>query len=203
MQLIVKKNICLYGWNQQEWLNLIELEGEYDLKDFDVNKSNQNLSSFLPNYEAMNLSIDEYHENNKDSLTFDDSEFLSCTEEETPTQKPKKKSETDPYLLDYISVVSSSESESEFDCTKLLQSSSPISWSPQKIQCDKVQNLESVLENIHENHVEFQKIEQGRVYPMETVLEAVHNPSQAHTHARRTKKRHDYNIANKKGFSEK
>lgn len=196
-----KKNICLYGWNQQEWLNLIELEGEYDLKDF--NKSNQNLSSFLPNYEAMNLSIDEYHENNKDALTFDDSEFLSCTEEETPTQKPKKRSETDPYLLDYISVVTSSESESEFDCTKLLQSSSPISWSPQKIQCDKVQNLESVLENIHENHVEFQKIEQGRVYPMETVLEAVHNPSQAHTHARRTKKRHDYNIANKKGFSEK
>ena len=193
----------LYGWNQQEWLNIIEQEGEYDCDGFGVNKINQTLNSILPNYEAMNLSIDEYHEYNNASLTFDDSEFLSCAEEETPIQKRNKKSETDPFILDYISVVSSSsESESDLECTRLLQSS-PIDWSPQKIHCDKVQNLNSVLEDIHENHIEFQKIEEGRVHHMDRILEAVHDPSQAHTYARRTKKRHDYSIANKKGFSDK
>jgi hypothetical protein len=155
----------------------------------------------------MNLSIDEFHEQNIASLTFDDSEFLSCAEnddeEDTPIQK-RIKSETDPFLLDYIPVVSSSsDSEQELECTRVLNSSSPINWSPQRIRCDRVQDLDSVLEDLHKTHPEFGKPEEGRVYEMDAILEAVHNPSQTQSYARRPKKRHDYKLANSKGFSDK
>lgn len=189
-----------HAWIQQEWQDIL------DSDDFEmpvIKKEPENLSIHLPDFDAMNLSIDVYHEENNASLTFDDSEFLSCAEEEdTPVQK-RSKSETDPFFIDYIPVLSSSESEPELECTRILNTSSPINWSPQKVKCDKVQNLNSVLDVIHETHQELHKPEEGKVYNMDSILEAVHNPCQAHTMTRRTKKKHDYKKANYKGFSEK
>ena len=190
-----------HAWIEKDWFEI------YESDDFEVcyiksKLEPENLSNHLPDFDAMNLSIDVYHEENNASLTFDDSEFLSCAEEEdTPVQK-RTKSDTDPFLLDYIPILSSSESEPDLECTRVLQSSSPINWSPQKVKCDKVQNLNSVLDMLHETHQELKEPVVGKVYDMEPILEAVHNPCQAHSMTRRTKKKHDYKKANYKGFSE-
>ena len=136
--------------------------------------------------------MDDYYFHNIESLTFDDSEFVSFNESSTLIEGANRsKSETDPNFIDKIPVFDSSDSEIEGEKTqfdRLLESSSPILWSPQKIQCDKVQNLDQALLDLHQNCPELQKPEEGRVYQMDEILEAVNHPNQPRVSARSTRR---------------
>ena len=148
-----------------------------------------------------------------ESLTFEDSEFM--TPNVTGTI-PKFRSETDPNLIDYIPVIDNSDSDSstnEVFFDKILRCSSPIQWSPQRIECNKSQNLEKYLEELQQIHPQINKVEKGRVYEMDTIIAGIQShtpePEQAQVQSQeqarvstRLRKRHDYKQANKKGFSD-
>ena len=199
-----KISVEKYPWNQEEWRQILEEEDEFDVDiKLEISDLSTNLLKQLPNYDAMNLSIDDYFKENADSLTFDDTEFLSFNETGAISKTTfRSKSETDPNLLEKIPVVEESDSDIEFNenLEQTMITSSPIKWSPQKIKCDKVQNLDKVLESLNKNSPALQKPEEGRVYDMDEILSDIENHCEIRVSSRRTR-RHDYKQANSKGFS--
>ena len=197
-----KRSVEKYPWNQEEWMKILEEEDEFKLN---IKSEPSNVSSRLlkqlPSYEAMNLSLDDYFKENLDSLTFDDTEFLSFNETGAIQKTFRSQSETDPNLLEKIQIVEDSDSDIEFNenLEQTMITSSPIKWSPQRIECDKVQNLDIILEDVNKNSPALQKPEEGRVYDMNEILSDIENHCELRVSSRRTE-RHDYKKANSKGF---
>ena len=132
-----------YPWNQEEWLEILEMDDDYDVQvKVEIDEEVLKLLKNLPSPESQNISLDDYFQDNVESLTFDDSEFM------TPNNTKglfHLNSETDPNLIDKIPVIDTSESDTENDVflQSVLHCSSPIQWSPQRINCNENQNLET------------------------------------------------------------
>ena len=195
-----------YPWNQEEWLEILELDDDYDVQvKVEVDEEALKLLKNLPSPESQNISLDDYFQENVESLTFDDSEFM------TPNNTKglfHLNSETDPNIIDKIPVIDTSESDTENDVflQSVLHCSSPIQWSPQRINCNENQNLEQHLQHMQQIHPQINTVVQNRVQDMETILAGIEShaplPKQAQAPKTRLKKRYDYKKVNKQGFSD-
>ena len=104
---------------------------------------------------------------------------------------------------------SDSDSDSnEVFLQSVLHCSSPIQWSPQRIDCNKNQDLEQNLQEMQQIHPQINRIVPNRVYEVDTILAGIQSQlptqkpdlEQAQALTPRLKKRHDYKKVNKKGF---
>jgi len=163
----------------------------------------------LPSPESQNISLDDYYQDNIDSLTFDD-EFMTPNNTDITF---KANSETDPNMIDKIPVVDTSDEDSDFNevfLQSVLHCSSPIQWSPQRIDCNKSQNLDQALQEMQQIHPQINKVVENRVCEVDTILAGIQSQistpdperEQAQALKPRLKKRHDYKKVNKKGFSD-
>ena len=203
-----KKSVKMYPWDQDEWLKMLDMDDDYEVQiKLEIDENVVKLLKNLPSPESQNITLDDYHQDNMDSLTFDD-DFMTPNITENTF---KAYSETDPNMIDKIPVVDTSDSDSDSNevfLQSVLHCSSPIQWSPQRIDCNKNQNLETNLQEMQQIHPQINRIEPNRVYNVDTILAGIQSQlptpepelEQAQALTPRLKKRHDYKKVNKKGF---
>ena len=94
----------------------------------------------------------------------------------SPQTARRLKSDTNDAWLDQVTIEDASDTDSDEQFDQAL-ASTPIPWSPREIQCDRPQNLDQALREIHENMPQLQRIEPGQVHNMTHILDSLHENS--------------------------
>ena len=157
-----------------------------------------------------------------DQLTFDDSEFYSPEisdgeegEEVTSNGAARIKSETDHNWLDTSVELVDSDCQSCEERLEGATNSTPIPWSPRRINCNVVQCVDQDLQRLHEEFPYLARAEPGRVVNMEPILQAIsgsedegirqaisESEDEGARYGARRKVRHNYKKLHTNGFSE-